>query len=72
LTIARTLAAADPRGERDVAVALWKLAETDGSGVRWADVVAQMHMMQAKSLLAAADEGQMHEAEQNAAKETAR
>jgi hypothetical protein len=75
LDMARAEAAASPTdltAARDVAGALWKLAQTTGSGVRWADVVAQLQAMQDKGVWNAADAPIFEEAKRQAARESAK
>jgi tetratricopeptide (TPR) repeat protein len=70
LAVARSAAAADPLNadaQRRVAALLSRLAQLPGSGVGWADVVAQLESMDHKGILAPADRGFLDQSRANAA-----
>jgi tetratricopeptide (TPR) repeat protein len=72
LAIRETLAAQDSGNatwERDVWVSLWKLAQTDGGGVPWTQVLAKMEAMKARGVLLPTDEPLLEEARALAARE---
>jgi hypothetical protein len=47
---------------RDVSVSLWKLAETDGGGVPWTQVLERVEEMKARGVLLPTDERLLEQA----------
>ena len=75
LAIRRRLAdgqPANPVAQQDLAIILWDLANTPGSGMRWSEVAAQLAAMDAKGQLGAANQSHLALARTLAAKEPAR
>ena len=65
LKIAERLAEKNPgsaQAQRDVWISMWRLAEMDGSGVTWVEVLQRMEAMKARGVFLPTDEKLLEQA----------